>query len=630
MNMSVLKRYLGAVVLIGLTFLPYLSVIHAGFVWDDDVLITDNALVKDPGGLWRAWWTTETPEFYPITQSLFWIEWRMWGANATGYHVVNILLHALGAVLVWQLLGVLKIPGAFVAALIFAVHPVNVASVAWVSEGKNTVSLIFYLLALIGFVKFRNSSMSKWYIISLIMFACALLSKTSVVMLPIILIGIIWWQRGLPNRKDIVQTIPFFALSCLFAWIALHFQDKSDHPGQYLSLAFSPTQRLVLAGQIWWFYLSKLLFPVNLVAIYPRWDLSSMAPWQYLCPLSALAVLTILWLARHRIGKGPAAAMLYFTLSLFPILGFFNFKYMNHSFVADHLQYVACLGPLALVGAGIAWCCGRLGRSGTWVHAAAGAVILVPLGILTFHQGQVYKDIEVFSWAILEKNPDNWGTYDNLDLFYDSHNKQDEGLRRFIDHLERNPRSVEANNHMGNWWRRAGNADKALSYYQKALAIQPDNWDIQNNIGTLLADQGKLEEALAYLQSVVKAQPRLGGSCFNLGSVLFRLGKVDEAVSYLQKAAEYEPSDNEIRQALDQAMSLQRQLALDLEIYQAKLKAAPQDPAVHLKLGQILERQGKPKEAMSHYHKAIEQARAAGKQDLVREIEQRLSKYKKE
>src|ERR1017187_4158122 len=201
----------GLIVLIMLA--AYLPALRGGFVWDDYVLITENRMVTASDGLQRLWFTTEAPDYYPLTSSLWWLEWRWWGNRAAGYHVVNVLLHAVNAVLVWLVLRRLKIPGAWLAGLVFALHPVNVATAAWISEQKNTLSMLFFLMAILLYLKSDEEGGWRWYGMSLAAFLLALLSKAAVAMLPVVLLGCIWWRRGKIRWAEVARCLPFFALS---------------------------------------------------------------------------------------------------------------------------------------------------------------------------------------------------------------------------------------------------------------------------------------------------------------------------------------------------------------------------------------------------------------------------------
>ena len=221
---STRRFWLLAFALAVVTFVVYFPALGGGFVFDDDSLIIQNQLIHASDGLHRFWFTTQAPDYYPLTWSLWWVEWHLWGDNASAYHVVNVLLHAVNVILVWRILRRLKIPGAWLAALVFAVHPVNVATVAWISEQKNTLSMLFYAIAILLYLKFDEEGNGRSYLFSLAAFLLALLSKSAVVMLPVVLLGCVWWQRRRIQWKDVLRTLPFFALSLGSGLTTIWFQ----------------------------------------------------------------------------------------------------------------------------------------------------------------------------------------------------------------------------------------------------------------------------------------------------------------------------------------------------------------------------------------------------------------------
>jgi hypothetical protein len=272
--------WIRAAVLVLLTVAAYTPAIPAGFVFDDSSLIVENRLVHQPIGLFRFWFTTQMPDYYPLTWSLWWGEWRLWGSTPMGYHVVNILLHAGNAVLVWIILRRLKIIGAWVAALVFAVHPVSVATVAWISEQKNTLSMLLFLMSILLYLRYDQNGQRNWYILSWAAYLLALLSKSAVVMLPIVLLACLWWTHGRISWKDLGNSSPFFALSLGFALVTIWFQHNRALVGH---IAHPPaiSTRLAVMGWVPWFYAFKAWVPANLTVVYPKWrvDASNGVAW---------------------------------------------------------------------------------------------------------------------------------------------------------------------------------------------------------------------------------------------------------------------------------------------------------------------------------------------------------------
>ena len=404
------KTLLAAALLVCCTLLAYWPALEGGFLWDDAAHVTRPGL-RSLDGLWRIWSDlSATQQYYPLLHSAFWIEYRLWGDAMLGYHLTNVLLHAAAAFLVMLIVRRLGLAGALPAALVFALHPVCVESVAWVSEQKNTLSAVFYLSAALLYLRFDRTRRRSQYLMATALFVMALLSKTVTATLPAILLVVFWWQRGRLDWKRHVQPlVPWFALGAaaglLTAWVERKFVG-AEGPDFALTLV----ERFLVAGRAIWFYLGKLVWPANLTFIYPRWRVTSAEWWQYLYPLGALAVLAALcMLARKR--RGPLAGALIFGGTLFPALGFLNAYPFIYSYVADHFQYIASLGIIIPVVSGLA----SVVRPGARRFAAVGAcAVLAALGTLTWRQCGMYRDIETLFQETLKRNPECWAAHYNL------------------------------------------------------------------------------------------------------------------------------------------------------------------------------------------------------------------------
>jgi len=340
------NSWLLALVLVIVTFVVYQPIWRAGFIWDDNPHVTENVNLRSVHGLYRIWSEPKaSQQYYPLQLTAYWIEYHLWGLRPFGYHLVNVLVHALNALLLWKVLRRLDVAGAWVAAAIFAVHPVQVESVAWISELKNLLSAMFYLLALLAYLRFRplpgagqsGSEYRGFYALAIILFLCALLSKTVACSLPAVLLVLIWWKNGRITARDIWPLAPMFVLGAglglMTAWLERH------HVGaEGTEWSLSLLQRCLLAGRVLWFYMGKLVWPHPLIFIYSRWEIDARVWWQYLFPAAALALLAGLWFLRTRIGRGPFATALCFAAILGPALGFFDIYPFRYSYVADHFQ----------------------------------------------------------------------------------------------------------------------------------------------------------------------------------------------------------------------------------------------------------------------------------------------------
>src|SRR5206468_3980795 len=358
--MSWSKRdWLFCLILAVVTMLAYQPVWHGGLLWDDDNCTTPPEL-RTLDGLRRIWFVPRAiAQYYPLLYSSYWIQQRLLGDSTTGYHLVNLLLHIGCVVLVLKILRLLRIPGSELATIVFALHPVNVETVAWIAERKNTLSGLFGLGATLWYLKFDESRSRRSYALALGLFLLGLLSKTAIVTLPLALLAILWWKRGtIFWRRDVAPVIPFLFLSAA-AGLITSWLEYSSIGYKARTLDLSLLDRCLIAGRAFWSQLSKLLWPSNLMFVYPRWEINAAVWWQYLFPVAVLGLLTILWILR-RWSRAPLAGVLVYIFLLLPSLGFLNIYFFIYSFVADHWQYLACLGIITPCASGIVLLAGRL------------------------------------------------------------------------------------------------------------------------------------------------------------------------------------------------------------------------------------------------------------------------------
>ena len=502
------RTILAVVAIIAITLLAYIPAMRGGFVWDDDILLVNNRLIHADDGLYRFWCTLESYDYLPVTWTNLWLEWRAWGDHPAGYHVTNILLHAAAAVLTYLLLRRLSVPGAAVAAMIFAVHPVAVASVAWISERKNTLSMVFYLLALLAYLRFDEGRVWRWYAASIAVFVLALLSKSAVVTAPVVLLGLAWWRRGKITRRDCLAVIPFFALSLAVAVVTIWFQnhhaigETAIRPEGFLS-------RLATAGMAPWFYLYKALLPINLVMLYPRWNVNASSLLSYV-PLALLVVaMATFWVYRRSWGKAPLLALGYYLVMLLPVLGFFNMSFAEHSLVADHFQYFALIAPIALAAVAVkkaTWRWGRPARVAT-VLLAVGTIGL--LANLTWQKGRIYESLQTFWQDVLERNPacpEAW--YNRGRLLADQGRPQD-AILHYRKALELRPGYSEAHNNLACDLARFGQDREALEHFLQAVECKGDNIEARYNLALALTRAGRPIEAIAQYRHILRVTRRL-------------------------------------------------------------------------------------------------------------------------
>ncbi len=467
-----LNDWLFFIALIAAVFLVYQPAWQGGFIWDDSGHVTSPEL-RSWYGLFRIWFDLgATQQYYPLLHSVFWVQSWLWGDATLGYHLVNILLHAMTAVMVALILRRLEIPGAYLAAAIFALHPVHVESVAWITELKNTLSAVFYLGSAMVYLRFDQQRRMPLYLWALGLFVLGLLSKTVTATLPAALLVIFWWQRGrLSWRKDVLPLLPFFLLGAI-AGIFTAWVEHTLIGAQGSAFTIPAWERILIAGKAIWFYLGKLFWPANLIFIYPRWETSQAAAWQYLFPVAAFALVVALWALRRR-WRGPLAGLLFFVGTLFPVLGFFNVYPFIYSFVADHFQYLASLGIITLIASGIAM---LLKRVHLWRRPASYAIcvlLLLTLASLTWRQSRMYADIETIWNMTIARNPACWMAYDNRGNIYARLGNYKQAIEDYNRAIEINPAVAEIYNDRGYTNFIIGNYKRAIEDYNRAIEIKP-------------------------------------------------------------------------------------------------------------------------------------------------------------
>ncbi len=510
-------------ILFSLTLFAYFPAFFAGFVWDDDILYIQNGILQTLDGLRNIWFhPTLVPNeahYWPLVYSSFWLEFHLWGTTAMGYHATNIFLHIMNAILLWTILSHLKIPGAWWASLIFALHPVHVESVAWIIERKDVLSGMFYLLSFLFYLQFENQKKWRHYILSLLFFICAMLSKSIAISLPIAILLCLWWKGNQINRRALLLLFSFVEIAAIITagdlWLA------RQHDPSVFHLSF--LERCLIASRAIWFYVGKLLCPINLIAIYPRWDINVHSFWPYLFPCSLLVIIFILWIVKSKIGRGPIAAILFFIITLGPTLGFMDFSFMGHSFVADRFQYLASISLIALFSAGVS-------LSSGWFISMLKPVIytLIPvlLAIFTWYQAGTWHDLGTMFVRIIEKNPNSFAAHSNYGVALAKR-----GLR-----------------------------NEAIYQFTEALRLKPNQADVRNNIGVILGQEGKWKEAAEYFYEATQLQPDFSEAYNNLGTCYMKEEKYKEAIKQYSKAVEINPYYESARRNLEYALAAQQKV----------------------------------------------------------------------
>ncbi|HID30926.1 MAG TPA: tetratricopeptide repeat protein [Desulfobacterales bacterium] len=604
MNMSLKSSGFRVGVIVFVTLIVYIPAMRAGFIWDDDLFVTQNPLIKADDGLYRFWFTAEAPDYFPLVSSSLWFEWRLWGMNPTGYHVVNVLWHAVISVLIWLVLRRLKIPGAWLAALVFAVHPVNVESVAWITERKNTQPMAFYLLTILLYLRFESDGRKQWYVFALCAFLLAILSKTSVVMLPLVLLGCAWWQRGRIARKDLVLSVPFFILAAVLGLVTVWFQYNVAIAGDIVRTGgfFS---RLAGAGWAVWFYLWKAIIPSGLSFIYPRWNIDATAIVSYLPAMILFGCFAVFWRYRRGWGRPFLFGLGYYVVTLFPVLGFFDINFMRFSLVTDHWQYTSIIGLIAVVVGLGAWIWDRWQTKVRHFATILAVAVIGLLCVLTWVRCHAFKDLETLWRDTISKNPEAWMAHSNLGSILAGQGRFEEAISHCSTALRINPGHAWIHGALGVALSNLGRLEEAIQHFSEALRLKPDFVEAHNDLGLALSKQGRFKEAITHFSKALKIAPDFADAHCNLGLGLARQGRLEEAIQHFSEALRLKPDFMDAHYNLGLALILCGRGKEAIGHFSEALRLKPAFAEAHYNLGAVLASIGKLDEAITHFSEAV-------------------------
>jgi len=619
------------IVLAGLLLLlvaaAYLPALRGGFIWDDDIYVTQNSMLTATNGLQEIWFSAHTQsQYFPLVYTTFRWERELWGLNPFGFHLVNILLHGLNAVLAWMVLRRLRVPGAWLTAAIFTLHPVQVETVAWITELKNIESLLFYLLALLVWMKFIDlPGPARWRYYGLALLACllALFAKTTACTLPAAMVLVLWLRGQRLSWPQALQILPFLLISVGMGLVTVWWEKHLGDYEESFGLSFSFLQRLLIASRALWFYAGKLICPTNLIFSYPRWNINTSDPLQYIPVAGCMAVAVLLWVWRKKIGRGVIAGVVFFAMALSPLLGFIIEGTFHYTFVADHYQYNASIGLIAIFAAAVwRW------FEGTGFRLLVQTALLLVLGCLTWQQCRPYHSLETLWRDTLTKNPDSWMAHHNLGIVFFERGQINEALEQYraavalypkgdreqsdlgtalmekglyseaIQHLEAalalNPKLFPAENSLALAYSRMGDYDRAIAHFHKALQLEPDSLGALLNLGSVLDRQGKPDEAIASYREAAKRFPSEIEPLRRMAGVLSEKGQFASAAEACRQALQLEPNNAELLMALGNACFAQTNYDGAVDGYRKALEIEPASPGLHYNLAIILGLQGKP------------------------------------
>lgn len=635
-----LHAFLRGSLLFILTWVAYLPALQCGFIWDDDDYVTQNKTLRDTSGLWAIWTDfSATPQYYPLVHSSFWLEYQTWGLNPAGYHATNILLHGLNAILLWRLLVRFAVPCAWIIALIFAVHPVHVESVAWITERKNVLAGMFYLLSMHAYLRYWDFTVpaatpaatpeseedqetiqpsgdtsapahglvnsKSWLVIANMWFIAAMLSKTVSATLPAVIMVLVWWKRGEISMKAVRSLAAMFVIGVAMG-LTTAYLEKVQVGASGIDWELSFVERCLIAGRALWFYAGKLLWPAELIFTYPRWDIDASQAWQFIFPVAALCVIFGLWFARQRIGRGPLAAVLLFAGTLFPALGFFDVYPMRFSFVADHFQYLASIAIIALYVVSVHALLSKVTSVHPLAMAMAASVVIIALVLQTTQQIRIYEGLEPLWRDTLAKNPNSFMGHNNLGSLLIRRGDFAEAETHIREARRLKPDFVDSLVNLGKIYESQGNIDAALKTYQEATEMSPGLATAWNGLAAMHGAKGDFKSAETYFIRAAEIDPEYASPRLNLGRIYLSRGQLFEAVKHLENAVLLQPDSMAARESLVQCLVALEEFAAAEKQLQSMLELSPGDVNLIGSLGLLAAQQDKPQTAIRYFERLLE------------------------
>lgn len=590
----------------------YAPALRGGWVWDDVNEVVRNPALPDARGLWKIWLKPAGPDYFPLKTTVQWVEWRLWGAEPAGYHWVSLVLHLASALLFWRLLAMLR-PGApagprleWLGGLLLVVHPLAVESVAWIAELKNTLSLPLLLVSMIAWVDFDRTRRRRSYLLSWLAFLLAVLAKSTVVMFPCVIVLYAWWRRRRIAGTAWLEAAPFFGVALALGLVTVRFQSQFAIRGADLDIG-GLGSRLAGAGLAMAFYLGKCVFPVGLMPLYPRWDVTPPSPGQYWPWLALAALAAWLWTKREGWGRGALFGLGFFVLNLLPVLGLVPMAYLRISWVADHFAYLPMLGLIGIAIGGANALAGSLaGRRRPLLRpaSAVAAAIVALLAWISRGRAAIYRGDETFWRFALERNPSAWLAQNDLgEILLDS-GRVPEALEHLEAAVRLRPDYPEARNNLGNALARSGRLPEAIGEFVAALRLEPNYVMARENLSDALIQSGRYEDAIAQLDQVLTLRPDLPEAQASLAFALEAVGRLPEAIAHYERARQLAPADLRVRRGLGVALARSGRLEEAIAEFRAAVRLAPGDAESHYDLGLALRMAGRPSEADGEFRAA--------------------------
>jgi len=530
---------LQALLIVAAGFFVFWPALRGDWLWDDDKLVVDNLQLHRWSGLEQIWFALPRTDYWPLSWTVLWGEWHLWGNHPFGYHLCSLALHLGSGFLIWRILGRLGLRAGWIGGLLFVIHPLAVESTAWISEIKNTLSLPLFLLSFDAWLDEEEERKNSGYLRSVLYYLAAMLAKTSTIMLPLVLLLYSWWKRGTITRSDLRKIIPYLVIALVLGMITFYFQSHGRMADSIRMGSF--WERMAGAGMALFFYLGKFLWPTELLPIYPHWTFDKLTLIQIL-PIPLLAGLfLVLWILRRSWGRHVLFGLGFFVLNVLPVLGLVKMRYLNISPVADHLVYLPMLGLIGLVVAGMEQVNKRL--NGDIRPIAEGVVVLV-LALMAWeshvYAGKFINQETLWTYE-LPRNPQAYQAHNNLGIAWAQAGRTAEAMEQFEQTLQIKPDFAEAYCNLGFAWAQTGRPFKAIEQYERALQLKPDFAEAHDDLGNALLQTGEASEAKQHFERALQINPDFAEAHNSLGVALAQGGRVSEAIEQFIQALRINP-----------------------------------------------------------------------------------------
>ena len=594
--------WLRAALLAALGWWIYAPVLHGSWIWDDLLYLPGNPLLNDPERLWKLWFAPgHVLDYYPIEATVQWAQWQLWGNATFGYHVTNVVLHILNALLVWRLLEKFHLRLAWLGGLLFLVQPVQVESVAYISELKNTLSLTPFLFAMIAWIDYEDRRHPRDYALALGLFLVAMLCKISMAPFPVVILLYAWWKRGRINAQDFKHSAPFFlialALGTMTILSGIWYRQLHLEPEEIVPLG-GLGSRLACAGLTFSFYFAKCFWPGQMLPIYPHWQVDPPSPLQFVPWLVWGALACWLWSRRQGWGRHALLGLGFFALMIAPFLGFNGASYMSFTWVMDHFLYIAIIGLIGLVVAALEQVTAVALRL-TLITAVA--LVAAWWAVASHTYAGIFRSNQTLWSYTIQHHPQAWAAHNNLGMSDQQAGQWADARAQYEAALQLHPDYADALNNLGSILASTGHAPEAVAPFEHALSLNPNDASVHYNLGSTLLQLGRTAEAIHHYEEAIRLHPSLAEAHYSLGNIHIQAGQFPEAIAEYQAAVAIAPGYADAHANLGNALLQSGQTDDAITHYQLALKIHPADVDVRNTLGLVFAQLGRLAEAREQF-----------------------------